>query len=467
MTDQQLFAPSAATSDSGNDVTAVMGRRIFAWVLDLLIFIGIAVALFAAQAEYVDLSDYSGALGDACPALQDQYGDLASSCFEVGDRAYITTGSESLLQTGASFAYLAFFVVMQGLVGASPGKLVVGLRVVKADGSRAGVGRSLVRTLAWIIDGAPWFAPLVGFIVGLTSTGHRRVGDMIASTHVVGRKNVGAPVTTSAMAAPAGQQAWGAAPPPMAPPAGPSNWQASPSPTPPAAAPGPWTSTAPSASAETPSSDSSSGEPLSPEPLSPDPTPPSAAGPPPLPSMPAEAASPDIDDTPAAGAQPEAAAPSRESSTPADEAAPDVAADPDWYRGPEADPTDTSFESGSGEAPSTEPDVAAPDTNEPYTWTPTDPATEWSPPTTPTADIDTGDNASPTAGPAGFVAPGADAPVDRPPTQQPPGSTGSAQQPLPPPQWDQARDTYIQWDPNQQSWLQWDAAANRWKIIDT
>lgn len=452
MTDQQYFAPPSATSETGNDVTAVMGRRILAWVLDLLIFLGIAVALFAAQAEYVDLSDYSGALGDACPALQDQYGDLASSCFEVGDRAYITTGSESLLQTGASFAYLVVFILMQGLLGASPGKLLVGLRVVKADGSRAGVGRSLVRTLAWIIDGAPWFAPLVGFIVGLTSTGHRRVGDMIASTYVIRRKDAGTPVTTSAMAAPAGQQAWGAAPPPMAPPASPSEWSASPSPAPPA--------------------DWSSPEPVSPvpvssEPTSPDPTPPSAAGPPPLPSMPDEASTPDIDDTPATGAQPEASAPSWEASNPADEAAPDVAADPDWYRGPEAAPTDTSFESGSGEAPSTEPDIAAPDTSEPETWTPTDPSAEWAPPTTPTSDIDSGDNASPTAGPAAFVAPGADAPADRPPTQQPPGAGAPSQQPLPPPQWDQARNTYIQWDPNQQSWLQWDAAANRWKIIDT
>jgi hypothetical protein len=75
------------------------------------------------------------------------------------------------------------------------------------------------------------------------------------------------------------------------------------------------------------------------------------------------------------------------------------------------------------------------------------------------ADFGTTDDASPTAGPAPFVAPGTDPRAEAPSTPQ--------VNPMPPPQWDQARNTYIQWDPNQQMWLQWDPRANRWKLIDT
>ena len=203
MTDLQY---TLDTPTQGRHVTAVMGRRILAWIIDLVIYVGLAIGLFAMLAEYVEVPDTFG-FADACSQLQLQDGDAASGCIHLNDRAYITSTSDNAVQSLAALGYFAFFVLMQGIVGASPGKLVVGLRVVNTEGKRAGVGRSLLRTILWVVDGAPWILPLVGFITGLTTTGHRRVGDMAASTYVIARKDVGHPVSTGAPATPPEQGA--------------------------------------------------------------------------------------------------------------------------------------------------------------------------------------------------------------------------------------------------------------------
>lgn len=151
--------------------------------------------------------------------------------------------------------------------------------------------------------------------------------------------------------------------------------------------------------------------------------------------------------------------PTMESIQPADVAPPDVGVDPEWWSGPEAEP-----ENAAPEPPdATDPVGQEPADHEPgiFDDPSPSPATDeaWAPPTTPNADFGTTDDASPTAGPTPFVAPGTDPRVESPSTPQ--------VNPMPPPQWDQARNTYIQWDPSQQMWLQWDTRANRWKLIDT
>ena len=203
-----------------SDPTAVMGRRILAWILDLLLFAAVVLGVFAALAAPVDIPQ--GFVLDACERLQALDSDEASGCIEFGDTAYITSTTDTGIQTLTTFGYFAFFVVLQGVTGGSPGKLLTGLRVVDEDGRRAGVGRSLVRTLLWVIDGAPWFLPLVGFITGLTSVGHRRVGDLAARTYVVPRAAVGAPPLPPAVAQ-FGVPTWS---PPTATGGAPASWEA-------------------------------------------------------------------------------------------------------------------------------------------------------------------------------------------------------------------------------------------------
>jgi len=82
------------------------------------------------------------------------------------------------------FVMLLYFVVLEGLIGATLGKMVVGIRVVGTDGSRTGIGRSVVRNLLRMIDGLPALN-ILGVIFILRSPERARFGDRVAGTRVV------------------------------------------------------------------------------------------------------------------------------------------------------------------------------------------------------------------------------------------------------------------------------------------
>lgn len=65
--------------------------------------------------------------------------------------------------------------------GQTPGKRLLGIRVVKADGSPIGVFESAVRNLLRVVDFLP-FAYGLGAIVMLFDPRHRRLGDLAAGT---------------------------------------------------------------------------------------------------------------------------------------------------------------------------------------------------------------------------------------------------------------------------------------------
>ena len=117
----------------------------------------------------------------------------------------------ALLWLASFLGSLLIFVVLQGLTGWTPGKLITGIRTVKADGSIVGIPKAFVRWILLIVDGQPCGLPLVGFITGLTTQGHQRVGDMAAKTFVVTRAAVGSPIAVPGLTAP---------PPPAATPVG-------------------------------------------------------------------------------------------------------------------------------------------------------------------------------------------------------------------------------------------------------
>jgi len=89
---------------------------------------------------------------------------------------------------------LLYFGVLEGLVGATLGKRVVGLRVVKEDGSIEGIGNGLIRWILFAIDG-PLSLFLCGVITSSVARGHRRLGDSAAKTYVVAASDVGRPIT--------------------------------------------------------------------------------------------------------------------------------------------------------------------------------------------------------------------------------------------------------------------------------
>ncbi len=418
-----VYSPEPA-----RDVTAVMGRRFAAWLVDGIIYLAIILGSFAALAEYVEVPP---GLDDVCDRLQTSGGDEVGNCFFVNDRAYVLSSGDSAVQTGLSLGYFVFFVVVQGVAGGSPGKLLLGLRVVDKQGAKAGVGRSLGRSLLWIVDAAPWFVPLVGPITALTSSGHRRIGDMAAGTHVVAARDVGMPVSGDAVGPPPGQSAWGA--PPPAPGWGPPGASGTPGAGTPAAPPAP-----------------SWAPPTAPSPAPPTSTDPTWA-PPSIPSQ-YDAPSPSDASRPLVDTPDEAATAPDEVAGAVDFSPPEVDPDPEWSRTPDL----------SVEPPPEvrEIDDAADRTQQ---------ISGWSPPATPAAErVDEPGQAAPWEPPSTpFSVPGAEQPPTTPSAADEPARDQPVVHELPPPQWDQARNTYIQWDPNRSAWLQWDAAANRWKDIDT
>lgn len=94
---------------------------------------------------------------------------------------------------------LGAFVWWQGRTGASPGKQMLGLRVVDATGQPCGPVKAGVRWLLWAVDGFPYCFPAVAFIMIFTNADQRRVGDRVADTWVVDQARVGRrPLTSSA-----------------------------------------------------------------------------------------------------------------------------------------------------------------------------------------------------------------------------------------------------------------------------
>ncbi|WP_436343067.1 RDD family protein [Natronorubrum sp. FCH18a] len=79
---------------------------------------------------------------------------------------------------------LVYGFLLEGLYGYTPGKYVLGLVVVKSDGSNCTVGSSILRNLLWLIDSLPAFN-LVGIVLILFTDDNQRVGDFVADTVVV------------------------------------------------------------------------------------------------------------------------------------------------------------------------------------------------------------------------------------------------------------------------------------------
>jgi len=79
--------------------------------------------------------------------------------------------------------YLVYFIVLEGTLGATIGKLVCKIRVKKETGDACGIWRALLRNVLRIVDGIAFY--LVGIILIVRSNKKQRLGDKIAKTVVV------------------------------------------------------------------------------------------------------------------------------------------------------------------------------------------------------------------------------------------------------------------------------------------
>ena len=94
-----------------------------------------------------------------------------------------------------SLLWMAYYIVPESLYGASLGKMLLGLCVVRVDGRPLGLGSILTRNVLRFIDVLPGFY-LIGGLSTLATANSQRVGDKWAGTTVVLRAQALDPVAT-------------------------------------------------------------------------------------------------------------------------------------------------------------------------------------------------------------------------------------------------------------------------------
>lgn len=80
-------------------------------------------------------------------------------------------------------AWLAYFTYFEGTSGQTPGKRIMGIKVVKDGNKKMTIPDAFIRTILRIIDSL--FVYLVGLISVVVTEKKQRIGDMAAGTVVV------------------------------------------------------------------------------------------------------------------------------------------------------------------------------------------------------------------------------------------------------------------------------------------
>jgi uncharacterized membrane protein SpoIIM required for sporulation/uncharacterized RDD family membrane protein YckC len=161
--DRRLAAPPAirvpsATGVDARIVLAGPGARAIAFVLDWLIRTGLAVVWL-----------------------------LAAALLILGDLDFDVRSEDEVLWTllgalPASAIYFLYHMVLEPLMsGRTPGKRMIGLRVLTPEGIVPGVGALLTRNVFRLIDSLPVFY-VVGLLFVMFGRRHVRLGDLAAGT---------------------------------------------------------------------------------------------------------------------------------------------------------------------------------------------------------------------------------------------------------------------------------------------
>ena len=149
-------APQLGARAGPIEATQVTGRRVVATLIDGLVF-GVAYWLLAAA-----------------------FGDVRTE----GEAANWVSNLPGWASVAYGLFVFAYLVLLEGYLGQTLGKLVVGIKVVaEATGATPGIAPAAVRTVLRLIDGL--FCYAVAFVSVLASGKRQRLGDMAAHTLVV------------------------------------------------------------------------------------------------------------------------------------------------------------------------------------------------------------------------------------------------------------------------------------------
>ncbi len=187
------------------EVTAVLGRRYVALLLDssLVAAAGLGVAYQRSEAftvvgrdstdaPLVDPADFDrmkSLLDFTILGRSDFLGVNVVRAQEIGDSVRVFAGDSYRmgLIAAALVAAIVFFAI-PALIARTPGMVPVNLTIRKTDGTKAGVGAHLKRSVMGVIDMFPGIVPgLLGMLVASTTPRHQRIGDRVADTVVLDR----------------------------------------------------------------------------------------------------------------------------------------------------------------------------------------------------------------------------------------------------------------------------------------
>jgi uncharacterized RDD family membrane protein YckC len=179
--------PSEPVSPAPAGGEDLLGVRVGAALIDLALLFGLLVVL-------------SATIGEA------RVGD--------GFSFYLNSIADAALYLGL---VLVYYFALEATIGQTVGKLLTGVRVVRADGDRPPVGAVAIRTVVRLVDWLPLLY-LVGFLTMLATGARRqRLGDLAARTGIAlaapirHRRAVGAVVASTLVLALAGSVVYVAA----------------------------------------------------------------------------------------------------------------------------------------------------------------------------------------------------------------------------------------------------------------
>jgi uncharacterized RDD family membrane protein YckC len=132
--------------------------------------------------DIVGYSIFSTLVNNVYGVTQVTSGTLPNGHDGFASWSSVTTVDWSL----AVVIWVAYSLVPEALFGATPGKLLTGLRVVRVDGRPLGLGAVVARNLLRVIDALPALY-LIGGVAVLATTSSQRLGDLVAGTTVVAR----------------------------------------------------------------------------------------------------------------------------------------------------------------------------------------------------------------------------------------------------------------------------------------
>lgn len=102
----------------------------------------------------------------------------------MGGNETAAAGLSLVATLAALLIWVLYYILMEGYLGQTAGKMVCGIKVVREDGGEVpGLGKAAIRTVLRVVDG--FFAYLVAFVAVLAYGKRQRLGDMAAGTLVV------------------------------------------------------------------------------------------------------------------------------------------------------------------------------------------------------------------------------------------------------------------------------------------